>query len=769
MKAIVLFFMLWFSGCGLWSGVELTPSSSELFLASGSTIGPNGGAIASLNQKASVTIPKGALKTDTVITIDETSQQSAGNETAYRFGPEGTRFDLPVTIAIGYDVSKLPAGVRESDLRLGKFVGGRWEEVQGSTAFTSAKKVRGVTNSFSIYGVIVVDKTVLPAPTDVIALASDQTVTLSWSLVSGATAYHIYMGTSTLITNRSYDMRHENLQSPPFTHSGLVNGTTYYFIVAAVNHSSIEGSPSQKVSATPIAAVIPTVTLAVGNVILNEMGGTTTVTAILSTVTTLDVTVSLTVNPIGSASSTDYMISTSTITILGGGRSGSVTLTASEDILNEANETVTLDIGAVINGVIGSPSQQTVTLINDNGLIVRDSTFGQGGKVTTVIETADNRGYALVRQGDGKLVVAGSCMMSANSPANFCLARYHPNGNLDETFGNLGRVTTAISNVRDLANALAVQPDGKLVAAGYCYAAGYDDFCMVRYHSDGRLDTTFGNGGKVTTPLGAHSDIANEMILQPDGKIVTAGYCYTGNNDFCMARYDSSGMIDFNFGNSGKVITAIGTSDDHINALMLQSDGKLIAAGYCSGGNNDFCMARYNANGNIDMTFGSVGKVITSIGSGNDQVNALILQSDGKLVAAGSCYGGGNNDFCMARYDANGSLDITFGSAGKVISGIGSGNDQINALILQSNGKLIAGGGCDTGINDDFCVARYDASGNLDITFGINGKITTDFSAGFDVATSMILQPDGKLVAAGYCDIAGTNRFCLARFGSITE
>jgi len=744
----------------MWSGVELSPSPSP-FMPSGSWIGFGGGSVISQNQKATVTIPRGALATSTMITIDETTQRSVGLNNGYRFGPEGQHFDLPVTIAINYDAESLPANVRASDLRLGKFVNGKWQEVPGSFVVTSANTVRGTVSDFSIYGIIVVDKRVLPAPFNVTAQAGDGKVMLSWSLVPDATDYRVYMSTSTLITTSQYDMKHENRESS-FTHSGLINGTTYYFLVTAVNASGIEGHPSQTISATPIAPVIPTVTLSVGKTSINEMGGTTTITAILSTVTTLDVTVTLTINSTSSASPTDYTISTTTLTISGGIGSGSVTLTAIEDNLNETNETVVIELGHLVNGTIGTSSQQTVTILNDNGLIVRDPAFGQGGKVSTVISAYSNKAYALIDQSDGKLVVAGSCAVSQNSPADFCLARYHTNGTLDAAFGHGGKVTTPISNVRDVAKALVVQPDGKLIAAGHCYHAGEDDFCLARYHTNGTLDTTFGNGGNVITSVGTNKDIANAMVLQTDGKIVLAGYCYMGNNDFCLARYNANGSLDTTFDHDGKVTTPIGSADDQVNALILQSDGKLIAAGMCQSGAYDFCLARYNNDGSLDITFGNAGKVITSMSTNHDQINALVLQSDGKLIAAGMCQIG-TYDFCLARYNMDGSLDTTFDHDGKVTTPIGSADDQINAIVLQSDGKLIAAGICVVS-NVDFCLTRYNMDGGLDITFGFGGTILTDFSAGSDIARAMILQPDGKLVAAGDCHIEGIESFCLARF-----
>ncbi|WP_318773950.1 Ig-like domain-containing protein, partial [Meiothermus sp.] len=213
-------------------------------------------------------------------------------------------------------------------------------------------------------------------------------------------------------------------------------------------------------------------------------------------------------------------------------------------------------------------------------------------------------------------------------------------GELDPTFGSGGKVTTDLGSSYDEAYALVLQPDGRLVAAGRSVdAAGNDDFALVRYNPDGSLDTSFGIGGKVTTEVGSSSDEARALVLQPDGKLVAAGYSSNaaGKSDFALVRINPNGSLDTSFGSGGKVTTAVGSSSG-IAALVLQPDGKLVAAGPSSNGDYDFALVRYNPNGTLDPTFGSGGKVITDLGSGSDEAHALVLQPDGKLVAAGYSY-----------------------------------------------------------------------------------------------------------------------------------
>ena len=226
----------------------------------------------------------------------------------------------------------------------------------------------------------------------------------------------------------------------------------------------------------------------------------------------------------------------------------------------------------------------------------------------------------------------------------------------------------------------------------------------------GTLDTSWKVTGKVITPIGSGEDFAWAMTLQPDGKVLVAGGCFNGtNDDFCAARYLPNGTLDTSWNVTGKVITPIGSGNDSANAMTLQPDGKVLVAGYCSNGTNyDFCVARYMPDGTLDTSWNITGKVITPIGSSDDFAYAMTLQPDGKVLVAGGCFNGTNDDFCAARYLPNGTLDTSWNVTGKVITPIGSGNDSANAMTLQPDGKVLLAGVCLGGTNPDFCVARYD-------------------------------------------------------------
>jgi uncharacterized delta-60 repeat protein len=395
-----------------------------------------------------------------------------------------------------------------------------------------------------------------------------------------------------------------------------------------------------------------------------------------------------------------------------------------------------------------------------------DPSFGTGGKVTTAFGNGNEYAYALLRQPDGKLVAAGSGWNG--SQQTFALARYNPNGSLDTSFNGTGKTTTAIGSA-DGAWDLARQADGKLVAAGDSNNGSNLDFALARYKPDGSLDTSFNGTGKVTTAFGPGDDRAFAVAVQPDGKTVAAGFSFNGiNNDFALVRYNADGSLDTGFNGTGKVTTAIGPGADEARGLVVQPDGKLVVAGGSwNGSQGVFALARYNPNGSLDTSFNGTGKVMTTAIGFYDSGLALELQPDGKLVMAGTSSKGPNWVFALARYNPNGSLDTSFNGTGKTTTAIGS-SDVPDALAFQPDGKLVAAGFSWNGSQDVFALARYNPNGSLDPTFGAGGKLTTSLGSEKDDAYAVALQPDGKLVAAGYTTKGLNADFALVRYRGST-
>jgi uncharacterized delta-60 repeat protein len=353
------------------------------------------------------------------------------------------------------------------------------------------------------------------------------------------------------------------------------------------------------------------------------------------------------------------------------------------------------------------------------------------------------------------------------------VARYNTDGPLDISFNTDGKVTTAFETLsptsNDFGNSIAIQSDGKIVVAGSTDINNNNDFAVVRYNTNGTLDTSFNTSGKVITPFSSSSDdIGTSIAIQSDGKIIVAGYSnISGNNNFAVVRYNTNGTLDTSFNTSGKVTTAFSGLNDFGNSIAIQLDGKIVVAGSTdSSGNNDFAVVRYNTNGSLDMTFGTDGKVITAFSGSNDFGNSIAIQSDGKIVVAGSTDSSGNNDFAVVRYNTNGSLDMTFGTAGKVITPFSGSSDDVGyGITIQSDGKIVVAGNTDSSGNNDFAVVRYNTDGSLDTTFDTDGKVITPFSGSSDdFGTSVTIQSDGKIVVAGYSNSNGNNDFAVVRY-----
>ncbi len=289
-----------------------------------------------------------------------------------------------------------------------------------------------------------------------------------------------------------------------------------------------------------------------------------------------------------------------------------------------------------------------------------DATFGTGGKVTTDFGSRENAS-AVALQSDGKIVVAGAS--GGVLPPDFAVSRYNPNGSLDTSFDGDGKVTTDFLGFPDYAEAIVIQPDGKIVVAGIASTSFQSNrFALARYNPNGSLDTTFGTGGKLTTGFtGADDSAAFDIALQPDGKIVVVGSVSnnSGGGGAALARYNDNGSLDTSFGTNGtgQIIASLGVGGGSAEAIVLQADGKIVIGGSARDQmfNADFMVARLNGNGQFDPTFGTNGVTITNV-SGDDDDRALdiALQSDGKIVAVGVAEMQQTSDFAMIRCNADG-------------------------------------------------------------------------------------------------------------------
>jgi uncharacterized delta-60 repeat protein len=333
-------------------------------------------------------------------------------------------------------------------------------------------------------------------------------------------------------------------------------------------------------------------------------------------------------------------------------------------------------------------------------------------------------------------------------------------GDLDPSFGSGGKVTTVFGPGSNGGFGVAIQADGKIVAVG---RSGSGGFAVARYNADGSLDASFGSGGKVTTVFGVF-DVAFAVAIQGDGKIVAVGATAPGGFccQFALARYNVEGSLDASFGSGGEVTTAFG-GDSEARALAIQADGKIVVVGskfdpFSPG----LAIARYNTDGSLDTSFGAGGEVTTNFGGFADSANAVALQSDGKIVVSGG--GGPSNDFALARLNADGSLDNSFGANGKVTTDFGA-SDRANGVAIQGDGKIVAAGS--GGFFTRFALARYNTDGSLDTSFNGTGKVTTVFTGqNVEQANALAIQANGKIVAVGRAFMNFDGNFALARYNT---
>lgn len=380
-----------------------------------------------------------------------------------------------------------------------------------------------------------------------------------------------------------------------------------------------------------------------------------------------------------------------------------------------------------------------------------DSSFSNDGKKIKPKGTC----YASIIQPDGKILLAGS--YSVKLTASFMVARYNSNGNIDRSFGNNGSAIIKFGSYSE-AYAITVQPDEKIIAAGY--ASG--DFAVVRLNADGKPDSSFGINGKITTDFYGKRDYINFVSIQPDNKILVIGTAFDSGGEqskIALARYNTDGSLDNIFGSGGKIGTRANASEfDNGSSLILQPNGKIVAIGYSyTNSDYDFVLIRYKANGNVDSSFGTKGFTFTDF-KDFDIAKAAAVQRNGKIVVAG--YSDFFNSVIdLARYTKNGLLDSSFGTNGKVVTSIGGFSDKVNSIAIQPDNKIVVSGSSYNGSDNDFVLIRYTTNGKLDKNFGTNGIVTIDFR-GDDFSRSVNLQPDGKIVAAG----SSGAYFALARY-----
>lgn len=398
---------------------------------------------------------------------------------------------------------------------------------------------------------------------------------------------------------------------------------------------------------------------------------------------------------------------------------------------------VFLGLSAVVNGAPGD----------------LDASFDGDGKATYQFLNHFYRASDMALQPDGKIVLAG---LDGFAFADFAVVRFNADGTPDGSFGTGGRVVTPVAARDDEILAVALQTDGKIVAAGYANTSNDNssivDFAIVRYNPNGTLDTTFDGDGVFISSFG-QMDLAYAVAIQADGKILASGLSRTedfSQTSAAMLRLNTDGSLDTTFDGDGKLTFSLTGFETFVD-IKAQADAKIIVSGVS--GSNGALVARLNPDGSFDTTFDGDGMAAFIA---NVQFTAAVLQTDGKIVAVG--YTSGQNVPVIARFSPNGSLDTGFSGDGyEIVPLPGEISTEFNAVAIQSNGKIVAVGG-----TNDFHVARFNTDGTLDTSlWGTGGIVTTDFTAGSsDAPHAVKIQTDGKILAAGNSNFS----FAAARY-----
>ncbi|MGB3344062.1 MAG: T9SS type A sorting domain-containing protein [Aequorivita sp.] len=392
-----------------------------------------------------------------------------------------------------------------------------------------------------------------------------------------------------------------------------------------------------------------------------------------------------------------------------------------------------------------------------------DPTFGTNGVVTTAVHPNYNVAETTVVQTDGKILVAGN----AGTPSTYqmAVARYNEDGSLDTSFGGEGTLRFPVGSVKSFVMDMAQQPDGKILLGGRTWDNVSGDFAVVRLNEDGSFDDNFGTNGifRIET---AETEASEAMALLDDGTILMVGY---KDDNFTVAKINTDGSLDTTFGMNGWVVLTFDGASSYADDLAIQGDGKIVISGFALNGQNRFqvAAARLNADGSTDNSFGTDGKVIFNVGEWNDFGEGVAIQSDGKILIGGHKWISNieqRHDLFVARLNTDGSIDTSYGNNGAATARLVDGANYAGDMVLQADDKPILAGYTILQSEINMAMVRFDTDGNLDSTFNGDGMVSFDYEGREDYCNAIALQPDNKIILAGYSYGGGGSEFEIARF-----
>lgn len=397
-----------------------------------------------------------------------------------------------------------------------------------------------------------------------------------------------------------------------------------------------------------------------------------------------------------------------------------------------------------------------------------DDTFGDNGIVITDDSYHLELAYAIALQTDGKIVVAGNT--SAASIEDFLVVRYNTDGSLDTSFGNNGFSIIDFGNNTECAYGIDIQDDGKIVVCGYTRDNGnnHDRFATTRLNTDGTLDNTFNLTGTRIEIIGfdnySYARKGYDVEVLADGKIIVGG---TSNEDYAFVKYTTSGNLYSLFGSSGKVEYDLdGNYGEQAVAIGVDNNDKIVASGYSYRiCTTEMGIIRLNSDGSIDNSFSYDGQIVPDIALGSEYAKAMAFQPDGKIITVGyNKDTSGYYDIEVIRLTENGDLDNTFGTNGSVLQDFGYNENRAYAVAIEDNGDILVAGSFGTISQYSLGLVRFKSDGSLDNSFGTNGLILSNVgSSSRDRIRALLIQPDGKYLAAGHA-YKYSGDFLVARY-----
>lgn len=382
-----------------------------------------------------------------------------------------------------------------------------------------------------------------------------------------------------------------------------------------------------------------------------------------------------------------------------------------------------------------------------------DLSYGTQGKIKYNTGLQELAIYQSAIKNNGSIVLTGKAKLAGGPNENIVVAALKPDGTPDNTFNGTGYRIVDFQMTENVGKSLALQPDGKILIAGWVHNGANFDICLIRLNSDGSFDNGFGTSGKIVLNLGS-TEFGMAIDYLSDGKILVTARRYNGvNSDVALLRFLSNGVLDNSFGVNGISSEDLSNNNENPYDSSVLPDGSILVVGDADqSGFSVFFAAKYSKDGVPLTNFGMNGFTTFQVGAGNNGVSTVKIQNDGKIVIGGYAYEGNETTLAVVRLNSDGTPDQSFGISGMVTTNIRDGSEYINDLLIQKDGKImVCGVARGLTSNSDFTIMRYLSNGTVDVSFGVNGLVSTDFD-NTDVAASILSISDDKFIIVGYSD-----------------